>query len=244
MKASKTRSLWIAIISLIYTADTCIRASFMHLTKRINRDWVNRRLQIWQKQMFKTLNIQCTVINPHNTEPKPGEATIILCNHSSLYDIPITYHAFPNISLRMLGKKELTKIPFFGMAMKGAEFPCIDRKNKKQAIEDLNEVRRLLKSGIVMWIAPEGTRSKDGRLASFKKGPFITAIQAQATIIPIGIRGAYDILPARTHQFSLNQKAEVHIGEPIDASSYTIEDKEKLMEITHEAMKKLVGESN
>jgi 1-acyl-sn-glycerol-3-phosphate acyltransferase len=96
-------------------------------------------------------------------------------------------------------------------------------------------------SGIIMWIAPEGTRSKDGKLAPFKKGAFITAIQAKATIIPIGIRGAYDILPARTFQFNINQTAEVHIGKPIDASKFTLENKEKLLEEVFQSVKDLVG---
>lgn len=100
-----------------------------------------------------------------------------------------------------------------------------------------------MESGIILWVAPEGTRSKDGKLAPFKKGGFITAIQAKATIIPIGIRGAFDILPARTFNIHLNQKAEIHIGEPIDAAQYTIENKEELIEKTHQSIKKLVGEN-
>ena len=128
--------------------------------------------------------------------------------------------------------------------MEAAEFPFIDRKNRRQAMQDLEHVKKLLNSGIVMWIAPEGTRSKDGKLAPFKKGAFIMAIQAQATIIPIGIRGAYNILPARTSQFNINQTAEIRIGEPIDAAQYTLEDKERLIENVFQSMKHLVEEPN
>jgi len=130
-----------------------------------------------------------------------------------------------------------------GKAMAAAEFPFIDRKNKYQAIKDLAYAQQLMESGIIMWIAPEGTRSKDGKLGPFKKGGFITAIQSKATIIPIGIRGANNILPARTFNLHLKQKAEIHIGQPIDASQFTVDNKELLIQQTYEEIKELVGEN-
>ena len=68
--------------------------------------------------------------------------------------------------------------------MTAAEFPFVDRKNRYQAIKDLAYAQQLMESGIVIWIAPEGTRSKDGKLAPFKKGAFITAIQCQSHDYP------------------------------------------------------------
>ncbi|HBI22472.1 MAG TPA: 1-acyl-sn-glycerol-3-phosphate acyltransferase, partial [Legionella sp.] len=194
----------------------------------------------WLKRVLKLVGIQVQVFNPYKVKTQIGQPTIIMCNHSSLYDIPLSLAAFPSNSLRMLAKKEMSRIPFMGRAMVAAEFPFIDRKNRHQAIKDLAFVQKLLESGIVMWIAPEGTRSKDGRIAPFKKGAFITAIQAKALIIPIGIRGASAILPARTHQLNLNQTAEVHIGKPIDASPYTLDNKEALIEQVFQSIKQLV----
>jgi 1-acyl-sn-glycerol-3-phosphate acyltransferase len=192
--------------------------------------------------MLNKVHAKCEVINPYNTQPVPGRATILMCNHSSAYDIPISFKAFPNHSIRMLAKKELSKIPIMSKGMTAAEFAFIDRKNRYQAIKDLVYVRELMESGIIMWISPEGTRSKDGKLAPFKKGAFITAIQAQAIIIPIGIRGAYDIIPGRSLSVNLNQKVEIHIGKPIDAAQYTMQNKDELVKKTHDAIKDLVGE--
>lgn len=240
MKIGKLRTLWIIILSCLFVANTCGRSVLKQFFGRSNRAWVDKTLQLFVKRILKLVGVTCTVINPYHVEPQKGQPTIIMCNHSSLFDIPISLCAFPNHSIRMLSKKELSRVPIMGQGMKAAEFPFIDRKNKRQAIKDLEEVQRLLASGIVMWIAPEGTRSKDGKLAPFKKGAFITAIQAKATIIPIGIRGAYDILPARTHQFNLNQHAEVHIGKAIDASHFTLENKEELIEQVFQSMKQLV----
>jgi 1-acyl-sn-glycerol-3-phosphate acyltransferase len=207
-----------------------------------NRPWVDKTLHIWDRRILNLVKVTCDVVNPYQVEPQPNQATIIMCNHSSLYDIPLSFRAFPNHSIRMLAKKEMSKIPIVGKGMTAAEFPFIDRKNRRQAMKDLEEVHRLLTSGIVMWIAPEGTRSKDGKIAPFKKGSFVTAIQAKAIIIPIGIRGAYNILPARTFQFNINQNASLHIGKPIDASKFTIENKEVLIEKVYQSICKLAEE--
>lgn len=242
MKISKLRTQWIIFLSIFYTATACARSVIKHFTGQSNRAWVDSVIHEWVERMLHLVGVKCKVINPHSVEPKPGQATIIMCNHSSLYDIPLSFKAFPNHSIRMLAKKELSKIPIMGKGMAAAEFPFIDRKNRRQAIQDLSTVRKLLESGIVMWIAPEGTRSKNGKVAPFKKGAFITAIEAKATIIPIGIRGAYNILPARTTQFNINQTAEIHIGKAIDASQYSLGNKEELLQVVYQSIRELAGD--
>jgi 1-acyl-sn-glycerol-3-phosphate acyltransferase len=214
----------------------------MRMIGRTSRPWVDRALFLWSTRLLNLVKVTCKVSNPDAVEPQLGKATIIVCNHTSLYDIPISLQIFPQHSIRMLAKKELSKVPILGKGMTASEFPFIDRKNRSQSLKDLEHARQLMESGIVMLIFPEGTRSEDGKVAPFKKGSFITAIEAKATIIPVGIRGAYDILPARTMQFNLNQTAEIHVGQPIDAALYTVENKEELIEKVHQAVKKLVEE--
>lgn len=242
-RAGPIRSLWLIIASCGFIVDTCARALMRSLVGKVTRTWVDQRMQIWTQHMLKLWRITCTVHNPKKVYPKAGQPTIIMCNHSSLFDIPLSYCAFPDISLRMLAKKEMSKLPLMGRAMKASGFPFIDRKNRRQAIRDLTVIHDLLETGIVMWIAPEGTRSPDKHVGPFKKGGFITAIHTKAVIIPIGLRGAYDILPSRTRECHLNQKAEVHIGEPIDASQFTLDNKEDLIHQTREVMKVLAGDT-
>lgn len=240
MKLNKIHSLYILFIVLLCTGYTCVRTVVKSLLGTITKQWCDEELQRWVKRIVKLIKAKCKLINPNHVSPKQGQPTIIMCNHTSLFDIPLSFWAFPKESIRMLAKSELFKIPFFGKAMRASGFPKITRHNRKQAIQELNAVSELLRSGVVMWIAPEGTRSRDGRLASFKKGGFITAINTQATIIPIGIRGANMILPAKTMRLNLGQEIEIHVGDPIDASQYTLEDKDKLIAVVHQEMKHLV----
>jgi 1-acyl-sn-glycerol-3-phosphate acyltransferase len=242
MKIGRLRTIWIICALAFYTTIVCLRSIFKYFFSTPTRPWVDKTIHHWTDQLLNQVDVNYEVINPLNIEPHPGTATILMCNHSSVYDIPLGFKAFPNHSIRMLSKKELSKIPILGKGMSAAEFPFVDRRNRYQAIKDLVYAEQLMKSGIIIWIAPEGTRSKDGKLAPFKKGAFVTAIQAHATIIPIAIRGAFDIIPAKTCHINLNQKAEIHIGEPIDASQFSIETKDALIEKTYQAIKKLTGE--
>lgn len=240
MQINKLRTAWVIGALAFYTALTSFRCICKYYFSHINRDWTDKALQNWVDQLLNEVQVEYQVINPFKVQPEAGKSTIIMCNHSSAYDIPLAYKVFPKHSLRMLAKKELSRIPLMGKAMRAAEFPFIDRKNKYQAIKDLAYAQQLMESGIMIWIAPEGTRSKDGYLGTFKKGGFVTAIQSKATIIPIGIRGANNILPARSFNVHLHQNAEIHIGKPIDASQFTIENKEELIQETYQVIKKLV----
>ena len=243
MKVGRLRTTWIVCTLLFYTGVVALRSVFKYLFSKPTRPWVDKTIHHWTDQLLKEVRVQYKVFNPHKTQPIPGRAAILMCNHSSAYDIPLSFKAFPNHSIRMLAKSELSKIPILSKGMQAAEFPFIHRKNRFQAIKDLDKAQELMQSGILLWIAPEGTRSKNGKLAAFKKGAFITAIQSKALIIPMGIRGAFDILPAKTFQIHLDQHAELHIGEAIDASLYSLDNKEELIAHTYEIMKGLVGES-
>jgi 1-acyl-sn-glycerol-3-phosphate acyltransferase len=243
MQANRIKTFLMLMMLGLYTgyiaAKTVFKATFSH----ISRAWVDQLTQDWSHRLLHIIGVNPKIVNPHQVTPTPHRATLVVCNHTSLFDIPISFLAFPNHSLRMLAKKELTRIPFFGRGMQVSEFPSIDRKNRQQAIKDLKKLRALMEDGVLMWVAPEGTRSKTGRLGSFKKGAFITAIEAQAMIIPIGIRGAHDILPAKSLRLKLNQPTEIHIGEPIDAQGYTLDQKEQLIATVRASMLKLVGEA-
>jgi 1-acyl-sn-glycerol-3-phosphate acyltransferase len=234
-----TKIIILSIYSILKISIECL---FEGVKGNSSREKVDQKIQQWAKKILSYVKANVHVINPQNIKPLHGQPTLLMCNHSSLYDIPLTYIAFPETSIRMLAKKEMRKIPFMGKSMEVCGFPFIDRHNRQQAIQDMQKVREMLSDDITMWMAPEGTRSKDGKLAKFKKGGFITAIQAQAIIIPVVIRGANEILPAKTLKLSLNQDVYVIIGQPIDASQYAIEQKEELIALVQNTMQNMLDE--
>lgn len=172
----------------------------------------------WAHALLQIVNVK-----PHITGNKPvyapNQSYIIMSNHASLYDIPIILASLPG-SIRMIAKKELSYIPYFGSSLKQSEFIFIDRKNRTQAIEDLKKAKAKMLDGIIIWAAPEGTRSRNGQLGVFKKGIFKLAIETDAMIIPVSIRGAQQLLPPKTWHFNPGQEIFVHIAEPISAKDF------------------------
>jgi len=207
---------------------------------RNRRVAVDERLRWWSGRLLELVDLRCTVVNPGGVAPVSGQPTIIMSNHGSIYDIPLIFVAMSG-SIRMLTKKELFRVPLWGRGMAAAEFIAIDRKNHEQAIAALAEAKTKMASGIVVWVAPEGTRSRDGDLGPFKKGGFVLALQTGATILPVGIRGARDVLPPGTLAVNLGKTSEIHVGAPIDASAYSSEQRDELIATVKAEIRRLAG---
>lgn len=243
MKASLSRKILIMLISLYVTLRiTVIVLYWTHVKRGYPRKDGDGLLTWWSNGLVKASRIKKTVFDPFNIRIEPGKRYIIMSNHRSHYDIPLMILSLP-ASIRMLTKKELFRIPLWGRGMAAGEFISIDRNNIEQAKQDLKKAREKMEDGIVLWIAPEGTRSRTGRMGTFKKGGFILAINAGAQIIPVGIRGSEKVLPPKTWEFFLDQKVDVHIGKPIDTSAYTMENKDELIEAVRREISILCGEA-
>jgi 1-acyl-sn-glycerol-3-phosphate acyltransferase len=242
MHAKLLSRIWIMLGSIYYMSYITLYGVTLSFFNKLTRDRADNILHWWSKKILSLLNVKYKLVNPHHIIFEKDKRYVLMVNHSSLYDIPLTYATIPG-TIRMVAKKELGKIPLFGTALRAAEVPIIDRSNRKQSIQALDYAKQKMNHGVIIWICPEGTRSNDGKLLPFKKGGFIMAIEANAFIIPVGIRGAHHILPKKTWQFHLNQEVEVHLGQAIDASKYSIEEKDKLIEIVRNQMLILKGES-
>jgi 1-acyl-sn-glycerol-3-phosphate acyltransferase len=211
------RSVWVTLAITIPTVIEVYRGSY-------RREDGDRRLRWWSQKLLGFVRLRVHVVNPNGVEIPPGRPCILMSNHSSLYDIPLVFVSLPG-SIRMLTKKELFKVPIWGRGLQAGEFVSIDRKDREQAIRDL-----------------AAARSRDGRLGSFKKGAFMLALETGATILPIGIRGARDVLPAKTLRFELDRLAEVRIGSPVEASAYTPATRDALMSEIERRIRELTGE--
>jgi 1-acyl-sn-glycerol-3-phosphate acyltransferase len=156
---------------------------------------------------------------------KPGQNYIFMSNHASNLDPPIE---IPRIQQRcsVLVKKELFRTPILGTGMHMAQLVPVDRSNREAAIESVREGVAVLRQGLHMFIYPEGTRSPDGKLQPFKKGPFHLAIESGVPVIPMTILGTYEAWPK--HRFALRPGVvTVVYHPPIDPKDYA--DRDELM---------------
>ncbi|HEV2388783.1 MAG TPA: lysophospholipid acyltransferase family protein [Candidatus Acidoferrales bacterium] len=158
----------------------------------------------------------------------PSGACLFFANHTSAVDPVAVLLAVPR-RIAFLAKQELFRIPLLGVAMRLAGFVPVDRASREDAAKSADRAVEVLRCGISMVIYPEGTRSPDGRLASFKRGGFLIAIRAAIPVVPVTILGAERVLP-RSERWLRPGEIVVQFHSPIDAAACRPEDREALLE--------------
>ncbi len=203
--------------TLRISVPTVVDAARGRLTKQTCDD----RLTAWSTRVVEHLGMTVEV---HGREHfSPDQNYLVMSNHQSHYDVPVLFHVLGpphGVALRMVAKIELFSVPFFGRAMREAGFIAIDRNSRKSAIASLAEAKRTMLSGVSVWIAPEGTRSPDGKLLPFKKGGFHLALDVRQPVLPVTIWGTRDALPRGQTGSNKGATVSVRIHEPIDTTPY------------------------
>lgn len=156
---------------------------------------------------------------------QPGQNYIFMSNHVSNLDPPVLIPSIPG-RCSVLVKKELFRIPILGTGMRLADLVPVDRRDREAAIESVRTATDVLQRGLHMVIYPEGTRSTDGRLLPFKKGPFHLAMDSGVPVIPVTLLGTFEIWPKT--RFALRTgTAIIVLHPPINPREYP--DREALM---------------
>jgi 1-acyl-sn-glycerol-3-phosphate acyltransferase len=179
----------------------------------LTRHAVDERARWFGQRVIELLDVHLTATGA--TRVPPDRACVYMSNHQSHLDIPILYATLPSPTIRMLGKKELFRIPLWGRSLRAAEFVEVDRSNHVRAVQSIENAARLIADGVSIYLAPEGTRSRDGKIGPLKKGGFHLALETKAPIVPVAIRGTIDILPRGSRVMHTGRSVTVTIGAPI-----------------------------
>jgi 1-acyl-sn-glycerol-3-phosphate acyltransferase len=156
-----------------------------------------------------------------------------MANHQSNCDPPALLAILPPVLVMV--KKEFFRIPILGAGMLARGFIPVDRRNRGQALEAVEKGVQALKAGKSFLVYPEGTRSPDGRLQSFKKGVFVMALKAGAPIVPISVSGSNKIMPKG--KFVMRPGGvRITFHEPILTEGSTIEDRQVIIERVRQAI--------
>ena len=171
-------------------------------------------------------------------DPKSGPY-LYLMNHESLFDhFAIGRHIKHYVTA--IAKFEQFKYPLWGHVAKYYGIEPIGRSNTKKAIKSLKKVEtEIIKNKISFLIAPEGTRSKDGRLGEFKKGAFHLAKNTGASIVPVIINGAYEAKNIKDWRLSPGT-ISVYFSDSISENIYKNMSVEELRDYVREIMKEFV----
>jgi 1-acyl-sn-glycerol-3-phosphate acyltransferase len=221
-------ALW-TIGATVFFGMIIILVSFLYKDGR----FIHSLLRGWAKSILWISRIKVTVKGdiPNIDSAK---SYIYMCNHQSNFDIPVLLAYLP-AEAKWLAKAELFKIPIFGYAMHRSGYISIDRSNRKSAFESLNRAAHIIKEGVSVLIFPEGTRSKDGNIKPFKKGGFVLAVDSGVPVVPIIIHGTRAIMPKKQMIIKPGH-VTLEIREPIETSSYTRKNKDRLLERVREVI--------
>ncbi len=180
----------------------------------LRRERMDERTRWFGRRAVELLDIDLRVAGADNVAT--SRSYVYMSNHQSHVDPPVLYASLPPSTIRMIAKTELFRIPLWGRGLRGAEFVEVDRGNHARARESIEHAARLIEDGVSIWIAPEGTRSKDGRIGDLKKGGFHLALATRTPIVPVAIRGTLDVLPVGGRAMRTGCRVDVTIGAPIE----------------------------
>ena len=169
-----------------------------------------------------------------------NKSYVWMFNHQSILDIFVIGMIVPHYIVGVAAEYQFN-LPVWGYVVRKWGNIPVSRKDTREAIKAIELAKNKLLDGASIMIAPEGQRTVDGKLCPFKKGAFHLAMGADGTILPVGIRGLFDVKRKTDWRFKPGW-IDVTIGRPIPASEYKGMTVVELRDYVRERMLKLVGE--
>lgn len=184
---------WRTVFYLIpaVTLYTVVLGTTSLLSTLVDRkgNFAHRCARTWARWILATTGVRVTVSGLEHLEP--GRSYVFAANHQSIYDIPIVFASLP-FQLRIVAKESLGRIPFMGWHLHRAGHLLVDRRNPGADI--VQKMARLVREGSSLIVFPEGTRSVDGTIGRFKKGPFLVAVGSKLPVVPVAITGSRHVM--------------------------------------------------
>ncbi|MFH0887185.1 MAG: lysophospholipid acyltransferase family protein [bacterium] len=228
-------ALWLVISFIIGS----IIVFTLSLFSKHKANWFHSTGSIWARLLLFVAGTRVSVRGLKNIDPK--KTYILASNHQGIIDIPILDGYFP-LQFKFIIKKELFKVPFFGWYIRKCEYLAIDRIAARSAKQTLNEAVNVLSGGTSILIFPEGTRSRDGKLGSFKSGIADIYLKSKVPVLPIAISGSYETF-RRGSRLYYPKPIKISIGKPLEFN-YDPNDRESLAKITEDLKIRITEQFN
>jgi 1-acyl-sn-glycerol-3-phosphate acyltransferase len=231
-KDNIVRAALLALLDIIVTAFFAAMAIILPPLSTRGEKASYKIAHLWGKIVLRISGVTVETKGEENV-PR-NRPFIFMANHQSNFDILVLLGYIP-VHFYWISKKEVFYVPLLGAAMKRAGYISVDRQDREKAIQSLDEAAQIIKNGKSVMTFPEGTRSRDGKIRPFKKGPFYLALQSRVPIIPVSIIGSRAILPRRSLRMHPG-KITLIIDKPIDTAEYSLENRDELMSKVYEVI--------
>jgi 1-acyl-sn-glycerol-3-phosphate acyltransferase len=185
---------------------------------------------VWMKAFFVFTGVRRIFKGKEHF--KKGENYIIICNHRSFMDVPLSSPGIPGAN-KTIAKAGMAKIPLFGSIYKTGSV-LVDRKNEQSRKASYGKMKEVLTMGLHMCLYPEGTRNKTSEpLQRFHDGAFRLAVETKKQIIPAVIFYTSIVMPRNKTFYYWPHKVEMHFLPPMQVEGRTVE------ELKEEAFEKM-----
>jgi 1-acyl-sn-glycerol-3-phosphate acyltransferase len=197
----------------------------------------HRIAQLWGHAVTSISGAKVSVLNGRILD---GRVAVYAANHLSYADTPVLFGTLP-FQFRIVARHDLFKLPFIGWHLTRSGQVPVNVTNPRASISSLGGAVKTLKSGMPVFIFPEGGRTESGHPEDFLNGPAFMAIRAGVPVIPMALIGTHELLPIHTSEF-YPVPVTLAVGEPIETAGYSIRQAEELTERVREAIHQLYYE--
>lgn len=233
--------LWLTVLATFTGNLFLLIGSILLSVVTIAVSWIPPRgswsfavMRIWSSSLLAASFLRVEV--RYDPALELGRSYVFLANHQSLFDIPVLLASSPG-QVRMMAKRSLFLVPFFGWGLKAGGFIPVDRADRSTARQSFSSAFAHLREGTSILLFPEGTRSLTNTLLPFQRGGFLLALKSGLPIVPVGIQGTRAI--QRKGSWAIRPgNVTISYGAPIDASSYGLRRKQ---ELTGEVRSRIAG---
>jgi len=228
----KLKGLWILLngaLATIFVSIPILSSSFLSRTG--NLPFIFE--QFWCMWALVIAGVRLEVKGRENIDS--AKSYVIISNHQSHYDIPALMYGL-GVQFRWVIKKELRRVPLWGLCLYASRHVFVDRSNMKKAIESIRHGVSRLPTGASLMVFAEGTRSGSSKVRKFRRGGFEIAIQEKMPILPVTINGSWKIMPDRNSMDFYSGPIEVIVGSPISTEEYSRENIRDLVEKTRDSI--------
>src|SRR5271165_1783996 len=224
----------------LMTMATAICGSISLLVSLVDKNGriQHRIARTWARSAIFFAGCSLTVRGLENLNKHP--VAVYASNHTSYMDTPVVFAGLP-FQFRILAKKELWPIAFIGWYLDRSGQIPIDTRNPRATLSSLGVGVKALRSGMPLFVFPEGGRTPNGELQNFLSGAAYLAIRAQVPLVPIALSGVYDLLPIHTRHLYPGELT-LTAGEAINTKGMTVRQTEELTERLKTAIQEMSGQ--
>ncbi|MEO8712936.1 MAG: lysophospholipid acyltransferase family protein [Parafilimonas sp.] len=192
-------------------------------------NWHRHVSRVWMWLFLHAIGCPLTVKGAEYF--KASTNYVIVSNHNSLMDVPVTTPFMPRAN-KTIARKDFAVIPVFGWIYSFGSV-LVDRKSDASRRKSFEDMKHVLHLGLDMVIYPEGTRNRtNDPLKSFYDGAFRLATDTKKQVMPTLIFNTKKVLPVHKTFFMLPHKLEMHFLPPVDSTNISSKElKEKVFTI-------------